>query len=61
MELAYTYEKGDKFLVGYFDDYPEYPTQGEDIQDLEAHLRDIYNMIQEGDLEPRLRGALKIA
>jgi len=29
MELAYTYEKGDKFLVGYFDDYPEYPTQGD--------------------------------
>ena len=61
MELAYTYEKGDKFLVGYLDDYPEYPTQGEDIQDLEAHLKDIYGMIQEGALEPRLHGALKIA
>jgi len=38
MELAYTYEKGDKFLVGHLDDYLEYPTQGENVQDLKAHL-----------------------
>jgi len=61
MELAYTYEKGEKFLVGYLDDYPEYPTQGEDIQDLEEHLKDIYRMVQDGTLEPKLHGILKIA
>jgi len=31
MELPYTYEKGEKFLVGHLDDYPEYPTQGVDL------------------------------
>ena len=60
-ELAYTYEKGDAFLVGYLDDYPEFPTQGKDIQDLEEHLTDIYNLIQDGTLEPKRRGVLKIA
>ena len=61
MELTYTYEKGEKFLVGHFDDYPEYPTQGEDIQDLEEHLKEIYNWIKDGTLEPKLHGVLKIA
>jgi hypothetical protein len=61
MELPYTYEKGEKFLVGHLDDYPEYPTQGVDLQDLEEHLQDIYGMIQDGTLEPKQHGILKIA
>ena len=61
MELDYTYQKGEKFLVGHLDDYPEYPTQGEDIQDLEEHLKEIYSWIQDGTLEPKHHGVLKIA
>jgi len=61
MELPYTYEKGEKFLVGHFDAYPEFPTQGTDLQDLEEHLKDIYNMIQDGTLEPKQHGILKVA
>ena len=61
MELPYTYEKGEKFLVGHFDAYPEFPTQGADLQDLEDHLKDIYNMIQDGTLEPKQHGVLKVA
>nr|AGS51962.1 hypothetical protein [uncultured bacterium contig00003] len=61
MEITYTYEKGEHFLVGYLDDYPEYPTQGEDIQDLEEHLKEIYNWIQDGTLEQKSHGVLKIA
>jgi len=38
MELSYTYEKGEKYLVGHLDEYPEYPTQGEDIKDLEENI-----------------------
>jgi len=60
-ELAYTYQKGESFLVGHLDDYPEFPTQGTDIQDLEEHLRDIYSLIQDGTLEPKRHGILKIA
>jgi hypothetical protein len=61
MELPYTYEKGEKYLIGYLDAYPEYPTQGEDIKDLEEHLKDIYGMIQDGTLETKQHGTLKIA
>jgi len=61
MELYYTYKKGDKFLVGHLDDYPEYPTQGINLQDLEEHLKDIYHMIQDGSLDSKQHGLLKIA
>ena len=61
MELPYTYEKGEKYLVGHLDDYPEYPTQGEDQNDLEEHLKEIYRLIQDGTLEPKYHGVLKIA
>ena len=61
MELSYTYEKGEKYLVGYLDDYPEHPTQGENIQDLEEHLKEIYSLIQDGTLDVKHHGILKIA
>jgi len=61
MEITYTYEKGERYLVGRLDDYPEYPTQGEDIQDLEDHLKEIYNWIQDGTLDRKYHGILKIA
>ena len=61
MEIPYTYEKGERYLVGHLDNYPEYPTQGEDIQDLEEHLKEIYNWIQDGTLDQKYQGVLKIA
>ena len=51
MELRYKYENGEKFLIGWFEDYPEYPTQGNDIKDLEEHLLEIYEWIKDGTLE----------
>ena len=62
MNLKYTYEMDGDFFVGYLDDYPEYPTQGENLEDFEANLLDIYNMIMEGVLDARIRhGVLEIA
>ena len=62
MILRYTYEMDGDFFVGYLDDYPEYPTQGENLGDFEEHLLDIYNMIKDGVLEARNRhGVLEIA
>jgi hypothetical protein len=51
MKLNYTYELDDDFYVGHLDDYPEYPTQGENQKDFEENLLDIYEMIQDGTLE----------
>ena len=61
MKLNYTYEMDGDFFVGHLDDYPEHPTQGENLEDFEANLLDIFQMIQKGELEVRKHGVLEIA
>jgi predicted RNase H-like HicB family nuclease len=51
INLKYTYEMDGDFFVGYLDDYPEFPTQGENLEDFEKNLLDIYEMIQNGTLD----------
>ncbi|MDR0496319.1 MAG: type II toxin-antitoxin system HicB family antitoxin [Treponema sp.] len=51
MEVKYTYKQDGKFLIGHIDEYPEYPTQAFSIEELEANLQDIYEMINNGTLE----------
>lgn len=34
--------KDDQFWLGYFQEYPDYWTQGETLDDLKEHLRDLY-------------------
>jgi hypothetical protein len=51
MEIRYTYKQDGKFLIGHINEYPEYPTQAFSIDELEANLLDIYEMIQDGELE----------
>ena len=40
--------------VGWLEEYPEYATQGETLEELEENLRDIYGDISEGNI-PGLR------
>ena len=62
MLLRYTYEMDDGYFVGYLVDYPEHPTQGENLKDFEENLLDIYALIQDGTLEVRSKhGVLEIA
>jgi predicted RNase H-like HicB family nuclease len=63
MELKYIYVMDDGFYVGHLDDYPEYTTQGEDIEDFEKNLMDIYEMVQDGTLENtwEYKGILRVA
>jgi hypothetical protein len=61
MKLKYTYTVGKKYLTGYLDDYPEYPTQGRDLEDLKLNLLDMYEMIQDGTLEAKKHGSLQVA
>jgi len=51
MQIKYTYKQDGKFLIGHIDEYPEYPTQAFSIEELEANLHDIYEMINNGELE----------
>jgi hypothetical protein len=61
MQLKYTYEMDGDFYVGYLDNYPEHPTQGENLKDFETNLVDIYKMIQEGEIGVRKHGILELA
>ena len=51
MEIQYSWWMEDKFYLGYLDEYPQYPTQGESLADLENGLREIYNWIEDGTLK----------
>ena len=36
--------------IGYFEEYPDYWTQGETIEELEENLIDIYNELTSGNI-----------
>jgi predicted RNase H-like HicB family nuclease len=62
MKLKYTYTIDDGFYVGRLDDYPEYVTQGENREDFENALREIYGWILDGTLSVKeQKGVLEIA
>ena len=62
MEIKYTYKQDGKFLIGHIDEYPEYPTQAFSIEELEANLQNIYEMVHDGTLEVHNKhGVMKIA
>ena len=63
MKLEYTYFQSGKFFIGRLTKYPGFPTQGIGLEDLEENLRDIYEMIQNGELEAEeiKNGVLEIA
>ena len=62
MKLNYTYTMDDGFYVGHLDDYPEYTTQGENLEDFENALREIYSWILDGTLTVKEhKGVLEIA
>jgi predicted RNase H-like HicB family nuclease len=36
--------------LGYLQDYPDYMTQGDTLDDLKEHLKDLYNDITSGEI-----------
>jgi predicted RNase H-like HicB family nuclease len=61
MELRYTYWKSGNLYVGYLDDYPERKTQGENIEDLEEALKELYEWIMDGTLPVEKRKGILLA
>jgi predicted RNase H-like HicB family nuclease len=51
MTIKFTYWKEDdgKYL-GYLSQYPEHWTQGETLDDLKEHLRDLHQMFSGGEI-----------
>lgn len=44
------YWEEDGAWIGYLQDYPDYRTQGETLDDLKSHLEDLYRDITSGEL-----------
>jgi len=57
--IKYIYWKDDNMWVGYLEEYPDYWTQGETIEELEEHLRDLYKELTSGTI-PSVRKVAKL-
>jgi predicted RNase H-like HicB family nuclease len=53
------WQDGDMWL-GYFEQFPDYLTQGESLSDLEGHLRDLYHDLTGGAI-PGIRSVAELA
>ena len=50
----FVYYKDDGLLVGWLEDYPDYKTQGETLDELKENLKDIYEDVN-ADRIPHIR------
>ena len=58
--IKVVYWEEDGAWLGYLQDYPDYWTQGDSLNDLQDHLRDLYADITSGTL-PSLRKVAELA
>jgi predicted RNase H-like HicB family nuclease len=60
INIVYWQEEGG--WLGYLQEYPDYWTQGETLEDLQEHLRDLYKDVTSGEI-PGIRrvGELEVA
>jgi hypothetical protein len=47
-KLRYVHWQEEDFHLGYFEDYPEYMTQGQTIEELRENLKDLHKDIASG-------------
>ena len=48
--VRYVYWKDEDMWLGYLEEFPDYMTQGEDLEDLKENLKDIYATLTSGEL-----------
>jgi predicted RNase H-like HicB family nuclease len=53
-KLKYIYWQDDGMWLGYLEDYPDYMTQGETMEELQDNLKDIYKELTSGTI-PQVR------
>ena len=46
----FVYWQEDNMWIGYLEEYPDYMTQGETIEELKENLRDIYHELTSGTI-----------
>lgn len=53
-KIKFVYYKEDNMRVGWFEEYPDYRTQGKTIDELKENLKDIYDDVSTGKI-PHVR------
>ena len=48
--LAFTYWQDGEAWIGYLDEFPDYWTQGDSMDDLKAHLRELHAELTSGEI-----------
>lgn len=56
----YVYWQDGRQWLGYFDEFPEYLTQGDSIEDLQEHLKDLYGDLTSGEI-PGIRRVAELS
>lgn len=60
MLLKYTYWQDGEMWLGYLEEYPDYMTQGENMEELLENLKDIYQELIGGSI-PSVRHVAELA
>jgi predicted RNase H-like HicB family nuclease len=58
--LKFVYWQSGIQWLGYFQEFPDYWTQGESLEDLQEHLRDLYADLTSGEI-PGIRRVGELA
>ena len=58
--LKYKYWQDGEMWLGYLEEYPDYMTQGENMEELLENLKDIYNELSSGAI-PSVRHVAELA
>ena len=48
--MKFVYWQDEDFWLGYLQDYPDFMTQGETLEELRENLKDIYHEITQGHI-----------
>jgi len=56
----YVHGQDGEMWLGYFDEFPDYLTQGESLGELEENLRDLYRDLTSGEI-PGIRKVAKLS
>ena len=60
--VGFIYWQDGDWWLGYLEEFPDYKTQGESLEDLKAHLLDLYRDLTSGEIPyVRRRGELAVA
>ena len=60
--VGFIYWQDGDWWLGYLEEFPDYQTQGESLEDLKAHLLDLYRELTSGEIPyVRRRGELAVA